>query len=139
MALADVMTGDIMKPIASFIQEGTQMIDVVANMVKNSHGAAVVVSQARGKFRGIVTSEEIVDILGRRGGEEQLKELSVDDLMIESPTVNSLTSLEKVAGIMDKQHLQYLVVVDEQYCPVGIISRKDIVWCWAENNCNTPP
>jgi CBS domain-containing protein len=99
-------------------------------MVKRKVGSAVVLDSDRSGI-GILTERDVLEAIGT--GQNPDTELAAahltSDLVFAAPT----WTLEEAAEAMTRGGFRHLIVVDQNEV-VGIISVRDIVRCWVEEN-----
>jgi arabinose-5-phosphate isomerase len=106
------------------VREGVPISDAIVEMTSKRLGATCVVD-ASGRLRGIVTDGDLRRLLQRTNN---VANVTAADAMTKNPkTIRkgllAATALEE----MESFNITQLVVVDEQYCPVGMLHLHDLV------------
>jgi arabinose-5-phosphate isomerase len=106
------------------VREGVPISDAIVEMTSKRLGATCVVD-ASGRLRGIVTDGDLRRLLQRTNN---VANVTAADAMTKNPkTIRkgllAATALEE----MESFSITQLVVVDEQYCPVGMLHLHDLV------------
>jgi signal-transduction protein with cAMP-binding, CBS, and nucleotidyltransferase domain len=99
-------------------------LDAAKLMIKNKVGSVVVVD-TDGKPIGIVTERDILKKVARL--DKSPKDVAVQDIM-SSPviTVKAYDSLETASGVMTKNKIKRLVVMEQDGSLAGVLSATDI-------------
>ncbi len=104
-------------------QTSERVSSVAYNMANNQVGAALVVSGAR--LVQIFTERDLLNKVIAEG--RDLEETLVEEVATENPiTVNSGDSIIDAIGLMQKNNIRHLPVIDNEGQPVGILSSRDI-------------
>ena len=121
MKAFDLMSTDVeaAREYASITEIGTRLI------LRSINGMPII--QEDGKVIGILT---IIDILRAIKDNKDLDTLRARDLMTNDPKiVNQQTDMIEIIGLMDKEGIEMVPVVDEDNDNrlIGVVSRKDII------------
>lgn len=121
MKAFDLMSTDVeaARENASITEIGTRLI------LRSINGMPII--QEDGKVIGILT---IIDILRAIKDNKDLDTLRARDLMTNDPKiVNQQTDMIEIIGLMDKEGIEMVPVVDEDNDNrlIGVVSRKDII------------
>lgn len=121
MKAFDLMSTDVeaARENASITEIGTRLI------LRSINGMPII--QEDGKVIGILT---IIDILRAIKDNKDLDTLRAQDLMTNDPKiVNQQTDMIEIIGLMDKEGIEMVPVVDEDNDNrlIGVVSRKDII------------
>ena len=121
MKAFDLMSTDVeaARENASITEIGTRLI------LRSINGMPII--QEDGKVIGILT---IIDILRAIKDNKDLDTLRARDLMTNDPKiVNQQTDMIEIIGLMDKEGIEMVPVVDEENDNrlIGVVSRKDII------------
>ncbi len=121
MKAFDLMSTDVeaARENASITEIGTRLI------LRSINGMPII--QEDGKVIGILT---IIDILRAIKDNKDLDILRARDLMTNDPKiVNQQTDMIEIIGLMDKEGIEMVPVVDEENDNrlIGVVSRKDII------------
>lgn len=121
MKAFDLMSTDVeaARENASITEIGTRLI------LRSINGMPII--QEDGKVIGILT---IIDILRAIKDNKDLDTLRARDLMTNDPKiVNQQTDMMEIIGLMDKEGIEMVPVVDEDNDNrlIGVVSRKDII------------
>jgi len=96
--------------------------DAVGMMVSRDIGSLVVLDGA--KLAGMLTFREVLHALEAHQG--SLAGLKVEDIMLKNPACGSPEdSLENLREIMNKDHIRYLPVKEDEQL-IGVISFHDV-------------
>ncbi len=98
------------------------------------HGISRIVVVKEEKPVGIVTQKDTVRFLLADTSKRGIDEIPVEEVMSRDLlTVESATSIPKVAGIMLENEISSLVVVDEGGALKGIVTKTDICYHYSTN------
>ncbi len=116
---------DIMRTDERFVkvQPGITVKDTLFKMTKARCGSAIITDKA-GKLLGIFTDGDL-----RRHAEKDLKVLNreVSEVMTENPTaVRSIDLAVEVLKIVEKKHIDDIIVVDAKGKVVGLVDIQDL-------------
>lgn len=136
------MTEVMARPVVTVDPE-MGLVDLMRLFVTASIGAAPVVD-ASGAPVGVVSKtdllRELYDEAGSTTEPATSSELRARDLMTESPVVvTEEASLSHAAGIMAREHLHRVFVVDGRGAITGVLSSSDVVhWLAQEDEAKSP-
>lgn len=134
--------GEVMGRPAVVAQEGMWFREALRLMRANRIGCLPVVD-GLGRLSGVLTEEDLLlkaargwiearpiehEPPGRRRDREKARAISVRDLMT-SPTITvpAHYPVGDAARLMRRQGIRHLVVTDQRGCPVGVVSRGDLL------------
>ena len=118
MTVNDLMQADMLTA-----QTSERVSSVAYNMANNQVGAALVVSGTR--LVQIFTERDLLNKVIAEG--RDLEETLVEEVATENPiTVSSGDSIIDAIGLMQKNNIRHLPVIDNEGQPVGILSSRDI-------------
>jgi len=119
--------GDVMSDAFLVCREQTPITSAARTMAY-THWRSVIVVDANGKPRGIVTGQDLLWHVDENGVYDNL---TVSDIMSPSlTTVDIHASLHEAANLMIQKHFHRLIVTDKNEAsgfPLGIVSSFDIV------------
>ena len=117
LLVQDIMhTGDDIP----LVRPGQLMPDVLYTITGKRFGSTGVLA-ADGRLAGIITDGDL-----RRNMTPNLLNLTAADIMTKKPiTLSPETLAIKALGIMQKYSITAIFIVDENYCPVGILHIHD--------------
>ncbi len=118
--------GDVMSDTFLVCRENTPILSAARTMTQAGWRSIVVVN-ARGKLRGILTGRDLLRLAGRRVDEN----MRVGQLINRSLLTTDIhSSLQEAADLMIQNHRHRVIVVDKDdpdSFPLGVISSFDIV------------
>ena len=111
-------------PSPVMVERGTPIGETIILMQKNSFGSVLVTDE--GELCGIITERDILMKVAGLGID--LAREPVDEFMTEDPL--ALMAGDEITYVMNNMHVggyRHVPIVDENRCPVGIISIKDVM------------
>ncbi len=106
------------------VERGTPIGETILLMQKNSFGSVLITNE--GELCGIITERDILMKVAGLGID--LAREPVDQFMTENP--RALLRSDEIAYVMNFMHVggyRHVPIVDENNCPVGVVSIKDVM------------
>lgn len=102
-------------------------LDVLVDLIKTHKFHGFPVLDAAGRLVGIVRDTDVISIFARRDPASRAY-ARVEDIMHTPPlTIGLKESIQNAVMKMFADQTRFLVVVDEERKPVGIVTRIDLV------------
>ena len=118
--------GDVMSRTFLVCREDNTVLSASRTMTQAGWRSIIVVD-ARGKLRGILTGRDLLRLAGRPVDESMLVGQLINRKLL---TTDIKSSLQEAADMMIQQHRHRVIVVDQgdpESFPLGVISSFDIV------------
>jgi CBS domain-containing protein len=118
--------GDVMSDTFLVCREDTPVLSAARTMTQAGWRSIIVVN-AQGKLRGIITGHDVVHLAGDAVDEDLMVSKFMNRELI---TIDINASLQQAADLMIQNHRHRVIVVDKNDpdgFPLGVISSFDIV------------
>jgi arabinose-5-phosphate isomerase len=130
MKIEEIMTKDEDIPV---INTDTPLKDAILTMTRKRLGATCVIDD-KGKLAGLITDGDLRRALQKS---ENLSNLTAKDIMTPKPKVIKKNVLAASAlDIMEQFNITQLIIVDDDYKPIGMTHIHDLVKSGITNHSN---
>ena len=102
-------------------------LDVLVDLIKTRKFHGFPVLNAEGRLVGIVRDTDVISIFARRDPASRVYSRVEDIMQTPPPTIGLKESMQNAVMKMFADQTRFLVVVDEERKPVGIVTRIDLV------------
>lgn len=114
----------LMTPNPTCCSPDTTLQEVARMMMQNDCGQIPVIGQDRQPL-GVITDRDIA-VRAVAAGMDTSSVIAGDCMSSPAASVSAQSSLDECAGLMERNKIRRVLVVDEQGCIAGIVAQADI-------------